>query len=124
MNEEGWLSKLQRKFVADYAADETSPEELEEIRAERKAMENTRWEWAQMQENGDISVRTTYRGENGAHGVGEYVMSLNDDQYEQCKTAYRLSEPGDTRNIKKRLKENEWVTELDYLTNTLKTEGH
>ena len=116
-----WFTRLHKKLLSEPPP---TPEESALFAAERKAKENTRWEWAQMQENGDISVRTTYRGEIGAHGVGEYVIALNDEQYEQCKTAYRLSEPGDTRNIKKRLKENEWVTELDYLTNTIKSESH
>lgn len=115
-----WFTRLHKKLLSEPPP---TPEESAVFAAERKAEENTRWEWAQMQENGDISVRTTYRGEDGAHGVGEYVIAFSDQQYQQCKAVYRLSKPGDTRSIKKRLRENEWVTELDYLTNTLETES-
>jgi len=121
-NEE-WFTRLQSKFAADLAADDTSPEEIAQNKAARKAEENTRWEWAQMQVNGDISVNITYRGENGTHGVGDYIVTINDERYDECKSTYRLAEPGDTRNIKKRLKDNEWVIESDYLTNTLKLES-
>lgn len=115
-----WLARLQKKLTAGPAP---TAEEAAMYAAERKAEENTRWEWAQMQENGDISIRITYRGENGAHGVGEYVIASHDEQYAECKSEYRLTEPGDTRSIKKRLKENDWVIELDRLTNSLKPES-
>jgi hypothetical protein len=43
--------------------------------AERKALEGTMWEWAQMQPNGDIAVRTSDYGSGGTHGTGGFVVS-------------------------------------------------
>jgi len=75
------------------------------------------WEWAQMQDNGDIAIRVTQHGIGGAHGIGDYVVSSNDESYDKCRTEYGLEQPGDTRHITKRWKNDEWVLEKTEKTN-------
>ena len=95
-----------------------TPEELAEFKEERTEREGTMLEWAQMQENGEITVRITDYSTGGGHGTGGFSLKPSDEKYESCKKEYGLEKPGDTRHIKKRWNGTEFRTERNYLTNS------
>lgn len=87
----------------------STPEEKKQSEEERKALEGTMWEWAQMQPNGDIAVRTSDYGVGGTHGTGGFVVSPDEKDYEKAKQQYGLNKPGDTYSVSKKLVGGNWV---------------
>ncbi|HIA52550.1 MAG TPA: hypothetical protein EYN91_10740 [Candidatus Melainabacteria bacterium] len=109
-NSSDWFDKLTKKLASEPRC---TDEEQEAFEAERKVMEGTQWEWAQMQTNGDISVRTTQHAKGGQHGIGDFVVSPDDAGYEEAKQYYGLSKPGDTYHLQQKWIDGKWVTELE-----------
>ncbi len=102
----GRLSRMREKLKN--MTDPTS-EEQAEFAIERKAREGSMWEWAQMQDNGDIGVRVTDYSVEGGHGIGGFVVKVSDANYERAKKEHGLENPGDTRQIVKKWIAGEWV---------------
>lgn len=104
-----------KKSLQDWLKEQEwpTPEEAAQFEAERKAKEGTMWEWAQMQPNGEIAVRVTDYGPDGRHGSGGFVVELLDEDYEKAKQEYGLEKPGETRLIKKRWINDQWVMETN-----------
>jgi hypothetical protein len=104
-----------KKSLEDWLKEQEWPtsEEAGQFEAERKAQEGTMLEWAQMQPNGDIGVHVTDYGPGGRHGIGGFVVKPQDEDYEKAKQEYGLEKPGDTRLIKKRWIDNQWVIETN-----------
>lgn len=107
-NKDDWFGRLEKKLAAQPRC---SPEESAQYEAERIAREGTMFEWAQMQDNGDIAVRITDYSTGGGHGVGDFTVKPHDEDYEKAKEEYGLQNPGDTRQIKKRWINDAWVLE-------------
>lgn len=91
--------------------EEEPPYDKETFDARLKALAGTLSEWAQMQPNGDIVVRTSDYGLDGTHGSGGFTVSSSEDGYEQCRKEYGLDKPGDTRTIVKKLVAGVWVVQ-------------
>lgn len=105
-----WFTRLQKRLETE---PDPSPEEAAIYAAERAAEKNTRFEWYQMQANGDIAVHISQYGVAGGHGSNDYVVRQSDEHYQTCCKEYDLHSPGDTRDIKRRLIDGKWVIELD-----------
>lgn len=90
-----------------------TPEERALYKAEREAAKGTMWEWAQMQDDGLIGVRSSCTALDGSHGTGGFTVSPDDEDYEKAKQQYGLSKPGDTYYIRKKLVNDEWITVLE-----------
>jgi hypothetical protein len=103
-----WFSRLEKKLSAQPRC---SPEESAQYAAERKAREGTMFEWAQMQQNGEIAVRISDYFAGGGHGGTNFVIAADEEAYEQAKLEYGLEQPGDTRHIVKRWIDGQWMLE-------------
>lgn len=90
-----------------------TPEESAQFKAEREAARGTMWEWAQMQDDGVIGVRSSGYDIDGSHGIGEFTVSPNDEDYEQAKKQYGLNKPGDTFHVTKKLVSGEWIVQTN-----------
>lgn len=90
-----------------------TPEEMAQDEAEREERKGTMWEWAQMQDDGLIGVRSACTALDGSHGTGGFTVSPDDDDYEKAKLQYGLSKPGDTYYIRKKLVNDEWIVLLE-----------
>lgn len=106
-----WALDMAKKSLEDWLKEQEwpTPEEAAHFEAERKAEEGTMLEWAQMQPSGEIGVRVTDNGPGGRHGFGGFVVNPEDDDYQTAKQEYDLEKPGDTRLIKKRWLNDQWV---------------
>lgn len=98
--DDDWLTRLQKQMTSTPAP---SSEQAVEYAAERKAQENTKWEWAHLKDDAKMAVRISVNMENGGHGTSEFVVVPDEEDYEKCLLQYGLKIPGDTRSIKKRL---------------------
>lgn len=100
-----------KKSLEDWIQEQEwpTPEQAALFDAERKAEYGTMLEWAQMQLTGEICVRVTDNGPGGRHGVGGFVVKPEDHEYQTAKQEYGLEKPGDTRLIKKRWLNDQWV---------------
>lgn len=104
------FSKLTKRILSE---PDNTPEESERYKLEREAAKGTRWEWAQMQDDGIIGVHTSMYDLDGSHGTGGFVVSPDDKDYEKAKEQYGLSKPGDTYHQKQKVVNGEWVTVLE-----------
>lgn len=95
----------------------SAPEEKAQAEAELKALEGTLWEWAQMQPNGDIAIRTADYGPDGTHGDSWLTIATTDENYHDAKRQYALNEPGDTFSVTKKLVNGNWVIQEDARSN-------
>jgi hypothetical protein len=113
-DDDDWLARLQKKFTS---SPPPTPEQIAEYAAERQAEENTKLIWAHLAEDAKIAVRISLKGEKGAHGSSEFVISPDQESYGNCLSEYELKLPGDTRCIKERWINGEWVVETSYIIN-------
>ncbi|MBZ0185633.1 MAG: hypothetical protein K8F91_05220 [Candidatus Obscuribacterales bacterium] len=81
--------------------------------ANMKAAFGTFREWAQMQDDGTIGVRSSGYASDGSHGTGGFVVSPNDEDYEKAKQYYGLSKPGETYHLQQECVDGQWVTVLE-----------
>lgn len=88
--------------------DDEPPFNKEKYDADMIALEGTMWEWAGMDDDGSISVKTWEIRENGRRGDGGYVIRPEEEGYEQCKQLYGLKKPGDSYSVMKKLIDGLW----------------
>ncbi|HMP50889.1 MAG TPA: hypothetical protein PKD05_04980 [Candidatus Melainabacteria bacterium] len=100
------LSNLLKKY--ENHADDT-PEAGAAFQKKLQEMEGTMFEWASLQENGEICVKITGWLKGGARGDNSYTLKPENDEYKERKSKHRLEKPGDSSTIKKQWIDEKWV---------------
>lgn len=101
-----------KEFLEEWLNDPSelpTPEEREQDEAEREARKGTMTESAMMLANGEIDVRSWGYDIDGSRGDGGFTIYPADDDYEDAKKQYGLTEPGHEYLLKKKLVDGEWI---------------
>lgn len=106
MNKEE-LEKKKAAFLREL--EDESPFDKEKFAANLKSVDGTMTESALMMEHGEIGVRTWSYGPGEVRGDGWSTISSDEENYEEAKRQYCLSNPGDYYCIIKKWIDGEWV---------------